>query len=691
MNRLLLVIGMGLLALNSYGAVITWDGDAGDGLWSSAANWSGDVIPGIDDDVVIDNSIVGGSYTVSLPGGSTGFFINSLSIAPQDGNGIILFIPVTNTASPCLTISGTGDALILHAGATLRNASGASSGSTLVVANTFRINNGGRYIHNTARGNASIVSQLSTADGTEYGEVEFDVPGSVQTLSLTGRTYGTLILSSTAHAGPVTYSGNGTSTLQIRGDLRIGTGVTFSLGLAANCIINGDLLQSAASLFNMQNSTHNNLVRIRGNVKCEGVISKSGTGQPVLELNGPAEQNIQMNGPLQNAAIRINNTGGIRLSSPFTISNHLQFVNGNIRTDVQNLLIFADDASCSGASANSFVDGPMKKKGDDNFEFPIGTGQIYAPVAISGGGSVSDEFTAIYKRQNPQSTPGLGNVINAPVNHISSSEYWELTQNAGSSPKRIRLTASAYSFAKNLQSLLVVRFDGSRWQNEGGVNFLQGPVSPPYTTGSFESEQAIAMTGAFTIATTENYALNPLPVKIMAFNAHLTGASASIKWILAEACDPSVSFELEKENVNKRFEKIQTVPARPQTIHYTIQDNILSPGLNQYRLKITDEHGLTSYSPVASVKLGLHATMLSVIAPALVTTNARLLVSTDSDQLVSLFVYDQQGRLVKTQQATLQAGKTIIDLPVIALQAGIYHVSLVNKHGHRTTKSFIRQ
>ncbi|RZM25590.1 MAG: hypothetical protein EOO88_18770 [Pedobacter sp.] len=688
----LLLLLVSLFTLKSYAAFITWDGDAGDGLWSSPANWTGDLVPGMSDDVVIDNSVVGGSYTISLPPGNTGFTVNTITIAPQTGNGIILLIPASNTASPALSISGNGDALVLHSDATLKNSSGASSGSTLVIVNTFRINNGGRYIHNTARGNASIVSQLSVAEGTEYGELEFDVPGSVQTLSLTGRTYGSLILSSTAHAGPVTYSGNGASTSHIRGDLRIGPGVTFSLGLAANCIIHHDLVQSGSSFFNMQNSTHNNLVRILGNINSEGVITKSGSGQPVLELNGTAEQTIKMNGLLQNATIRINNSEGLRLEMPLTISSHLQFVNGNLFTDDQNLLIFADGATCSGASGNAFVDGPTRKIGDDNFEFPIGTGQIFAPLSISGAGDVSDEFTACYKRQNPQSTPGLGNVITAPVNHISSSEYWELVQNTGSSRKKIRLTASAYSFAKNLQSLLVARFDGSRWQNEGGTNFLQGPAFSPYVTGSVESAGTVAATGAFTIATTESYALNPLPVKLISFSAQLKSPQAAIiQWNLAEACDSTVVFELEKADVNHRFERIQTIAALGRTNQYTTQDFTLSHGLNQYRLKITDEHALVTYSAVASVKYGLHATMLNVVAPALVTTSARLLVATDTEQVVSLLLYDQMGRLVKKQNASLLAGRTMIDLPVKELQKGVYHVSLVNKHGHRSTGSFIRQ
>ncbi|MFN0051312.1 MAG: hypothetical protein ACKV0T_03925, partial [Planctomycetales bacterium] len=46
-------------------AAITWDGGAGDGLWTSAANWSSNVVPGAFDDVTID---VAGNDTITVRG-----------------------------------------------------------------------------------------------------------------------------------------------------------------------------------------------------------------------------------------------------------------------------------------------------------------------------------------------------------------------------------------------------------------------------------------------------------------------------------------------------------------------------------------------------------------------------------------------------------------------------------------------
>jgi len=58
-------------------AAVTWDGDAGDSLWSSATNWSGDAVPVGGDDVIIDGAAVTWDITTDL--GS--FAGNSLTLS----------------------------------------------------------------------------------------------------------------------------------------------------------------------------------------------------------------------------------------------------------------------------------------------------------------------------------------------------------------------------------------------------------------------------------------------------------------------------------------------------------------------------------------------------------------------------------------------------------------------------------
>jgi lipopolysaccharide export system protein LptA len=86
----------------THAATITWDGGGGTLNWLTPANWSGDVLPGPGDDVIIDAA---GSVTITLAGSAS---INSLSCA---------------------------DALSVTSNGTLTLASSASVGGLLTLAN----------------------------------------------------------------------------------------------------------------------------------------------------------------------------------------------------------------------------------------------------------------------------------------------------------------------------------------------------------------------------------------------------------------------------------------------------------------------------------------------------------------------------------------------------------------------------
>ncbi len=236
-----------LLSLPGFAATIYWDGGSGDGLWNTAANWVGDVVPTSADDVVLDNSSAAGTYTVTLP--NTLVTINTITIMPLTGNNITLVLPATNTQHPALTFNGTGYILTIGNGGVFKNTSGATSSTPVDVLNfppsdSIRIYNGGKYIHNNVRSHAYIVDALSQLTATEKGIFEFDMLLSGNTISLSGRTYGTLQLSATTYGLPKSYNGAGTSDLTVRGDLNIGFNVTFSPTLNSNIKVGHDFLLS---------------------------------------------------------------------------------------------------------------------------------------------------------------------------------------------------------------------------------------------------------------------------------------------------------------------------------------------------------------------------------------------------------------------------------------------------------------
>ena len=91
-------IGSLLVSLMLGGAVasaatITWDGGGGNSSWHTPANWSGDVLPGAADDVVITGSgevvYSSGSSTVRSIQSSRGLTISGGTLTLRAGASVI--------------------------------------------------------------------------------------------------------------------------------------------------------------------------------------------------------------------------------------------------------------------------------------------------------------------------------------------------------------------------------------------------------------------------------------------------------------------------------------------------------------------------------------------------------------------------------------------------------------------------
>lgn len=682
-----------LFILISSKAQITWDGEGGDGQWITASNWVGDIVPGISDDVLLDNSFFLTSYVVTLPGGAVTVSVNSLTITPSAGVFITFDLPSSNTADPGFIAIGPGDALVLNDRAAFFNSSGALTGTGVAITNTFRINNGGRYIHHTARGNATIVSQLSIAAGTELGQFEYDVPTGSYGISVTGRTYGTLILLSFANGGAVTYTAPGSTECNVKGNLEIYSGVTFSLSMSANLNISGNLTQASSSTFNLQSTNNPNIVKVAGNLTVGGTITESGSGLPVLELNGTTNQQISVTGSIINTiGFTINNSAGATLTNPLTIPYNLNLTLGKITTTSTNLLTMVDNSIITGGSAFSFVDGPLKKIGDESFIFPVGKGSMYATIgtAVVTGGAVTDEYTAEYFRINPQSIYGTNY---APgIDHISYVEYWTLQQNAGTATARIVINVHQNSFCLQPATTFISRSNGVG---------LMWTIEPATATGiggcglyqcfNLTSNADVSGFGTFTLATSDPFSVNPLPIKLINFDVVKVNSNLSnLTWELAACCSSAARFEVEKSIDGRNFSLLTIVPGSETNRFYTFNDNRLYKGINYYRLKMVDVGGIVSYSKVVAIINDNHGIVITSLSPNPVHSNAFITVSTGRSSLVDFKVYNMSGVLLKQWQSNIAEGNNIIDMNVAGLPAGMYSLFVSNKSAN-SVSPFIKQ
>lgn len=229
-----------------------WDGEGGDSLWSNSLNWRPNGIPTNRDTVILDNQWIHSNYQVYLPDSMVTAYAHSIRIQPSTYR-ISLIIPLTNTAAPALSLNALDTAIYIDNGGSLINNSGASAGNPIAISSKLKILNGGRYQHQTIRGNALLIANLATGTETEKGIFEFNVPGnSAYTISASGRTFGTLVLNS-QNSTRKTYTASGINSLNIKGDFIINEQAGFSssltniVSIGGNLIVKGRLLMNPAS------------------------------------------------------------------------------------------------------------------------------------------------------------------------------------------------------------------------------------------------------------------------------------------------------------------------------------------------------------------------------------------------------------------------------------------------------------
>jgi Secretion system C-terminal sorting domain len=699
MKRFLLSVFISLSFFVSKAATITWTGAGLDGFWSNPLNWFPMTVPVPGDDVILDNTVFVTSYVVTLPSGAVTVSVNTLTITPAAGVFITLGLPSGNTADPGFTATGPGDAIVLNDRAAFFNSSGAGPGSTPVQVtgtNFFRINNGGRYIHNTLRGHTTnLVERLSSVPGTENGSFEFDVPGGgTYSVSASNRTYGNLTFLAFA-SGTITYLSTGTNPLTVNGDLYIYGGATYIFQITDYIDLKGDLTIASAGTFIISDdpSNNNTILNIDGDLINDGTITETGTGLPVLELNGTTNQKISGTGTINNTiGFTINNSAGATLNSPLTLPYNLNLTLGKITTTSTNLLTMVDNVTYTGGSTLSFVDGPLKKIGDESFLFPVGKGSMFVPIgtAVVTGGAVTDAYTAEYLRINPQSVHGTNY---APgINHISYVEYWTLEQNAGTATARVVINVHQYSFCLVPATTFISRWDGVGliWTNE--------PATATGISGcglfqcfNLTSNADVSGFGEFTLATSDPFSVNPLPIKLISFNAVKVNSSiANLTWELAVCCSDAAKFEVQKSTDSRNFSTFTIIPGSLTNRFYNINDSRLGRGLTYYRLKMIDVDGSVSYSKIVAIVSNSNDILISSLAPNPVHNIAKLVISTGTTSKLDFKVYNMSGMQVKQWKSMITEGNNIIEMNVAGLPAGMYNLFVSNESTNSVSR-FIKQ
>lgn len=651
-------------------AQVRWDGEAGDGQWTTALNWVNNQVPAATDDVLFDNSLIAGNYAVHLPGANTTITVRTIIILPATATTIQLHLPASSTAAPALVATGPGYGIVINNGGLLLNSSGISAGAAIAVNDSMRINNGGQYTHNTRSAHAALVTVLSKQPGTEKGIFKFEPPGGGYTFSSTGRTYGTLIFSAVASSGSLIYASSAASPLTINGDLIIEAGVTVNLDITAPTTIKGNYLQ-LGGVFNLASQPNNNTVFIKGDlIQKAGTITETATGFPSIELNGSTIQNIETGGIINNSVgFTVNNPAGVVLQSALLLPYKLNLLNGIVNTQSFLVTLLAGcTISADSSSNNSFINGSMRKEGllgMPYFLFPVGKGTTQRWLELK---NVTGNYTVEFFKANPHT---LSATTGAGIHHFSSIEYWSVLPDVAPIPvASVELSFDNVNSGgvTDLATLRVAQLQAPIWMDAGNSA----------TTGSAGSAGAVVSNGIsfqssanyFTLASSDAFQ-NALPLQLLSFNASRIANAVELKWVINSNWQ-SALFELQSSVDGNRFVSIATIPAVSNQLLYRYLDDKSTRPAQLYRLRITERGGLFSYSNNVKVAGEAIRAPQLLIVPTLVHTTGEMVFNSPSDGNARLMIYTSEGRTVIIHQVSLKAGINKIPVYLGELANGLY-------------------
>jgi hypothetical protein len=338
------------------------------------------------------------------------------------------------------------------------------------------------------------------------------------------------------------------------------------------------------------------------------------------------------------------------------------------------------------------VHGPVKKVGNTDFTFPVGSiGTGYQPIQIAnfaGTTSSTDAFTAEYKRS---SAAGVGTNINSPVNRVSFCEYWQLDRTTGTPTVDVTLHFNTNSGCGGgvpadyltgnsglLSELRVCRWDGTQWVNYSTSYTGTAPNVTLTATG-------ISSFSPFTVGST---GLAPLPLKLLSFKGIKKDGKVHLNWttldetymqsiILQSSADGSnieKVTELKAQNTPNNFYSFTDTSDKMKRMYRT-QNN------RYYRLQFVNQDlsfDFSSWISVIDSELNRFEPKFSVY-PNPASGNGFYIYPTNSScSFATIRLIDNAGKLILQQKINF---KNPYKVPVDGLKTGLYTLMIILSDG----------
>ncbi|CAN5566770.1 hypothetical protein BH11BAC1_BH11BAC1_06610 [soil metagenome] len=467
-----------------------------------------------------------GSGTITLGATSVDTFATSTTIRNQAGgtlaisnalfNGKVIFKNEISGGSDRYAIATSGNC-VFQDSVTFDNSTsgmtiGASSGSATFQSSSYL------YFPSSFTGNLKI-SNL-TQSGSHVVNIPFQSNSSILSL-LSGNTFAgdfnftgqRILFNGTTFNGScnITKMGSGTDTCS-GGNVFNGTtvindsagGQTLTMAQTTADDFNGNVTFKQFGSGTHLYPAYTKNTTFGGNVTVDGsaVIAFGNNGGKVI-FDGNKGQSLAKTGSYVPSFKRIeinSSRGEVTLGYPLTLADSLKLTNGIITTDATNLLTVADNIIVSGGTDSSYINGPLKKIGNDAFTFPMGDKTLssgaYHPLGISAPSTTGAAYTSQYFASGQT----MGSTKVDSIGYLSTCEYWTLNRNADTCQVKPTLWWNSNSCNIDTSIQRVAYYNATQW-----VSLGKGTITGNPTKGSISAISNVNLFGTFTLAQVCNF------------------------------------------------------------------------------------------------------------------------------------------------------------------------------------------
>jgi hypothetical protein len=526
------------------------------------------------------------------------------------------------------------------------------------------------------------------------------------TLDYTGTATGVInysptpaLLSWTGTTSAWTSSGNwgGCSIPSCLTDAVIGASAPAMPTISSNVSVKNITIDAGATL----TINTGNKLTICGNFINNGTVVLNGTA--TLEFSGSAAQTYSSATALTIPNVIINNAAGVTLTgtatSNMTISGTLTLTAGKLNTANPPLLIINDNATVSGGSATAFVDGPMRKVGNDAFVFPTGDGTRWARLGITAP-TVSSTFQAQYFA-TPYSnlTPMDLTQGTATLDHVSALEYWQLDRIAGAGNTSVTLywnnaSLSQILLCASFEDLSVAKWTGTAWTNlNPTAAFISGSCSGS-AAGSIITQADVTSFSPFTFGSKKHS--NPLPVELLSFTGKNLDDKNLLEWATLTETNNDY-FIIEKSKDGNDFEVLKQVDGAGNSntvLFYNETDDTPFNPVTYYKLKQVDFEGSYTYSDIISVFSTLQSEQPVFINlyPNPAATLVNLDIYSPSESEINVEIYDYLGMVILSEKRQIMKGNNTLAFDISKLADGIFYSRVfINGSDFAGYKKFVKE